>query len=466
MAKNKNKGAEAPKTQDKKEPVVVDNKKKDDTTVTVTTAPGAQSKKDNQQQKKQTAAPKPNPESSGKVENVAAEEVQSFQDKLLHPFVAKSLDEMKFDSFSTMDANHQAILLHAATEFYKTRDPHAPSTMFAKDMLDFNFQYALVRVSVQNWQEGKGNGLNVPTALVEQYVGAFNAFGMALNPTRVSADGTQTELKFDGTASDAEAIEEVKKDNETAQKIERKEIVIELDPEKWENNDDAAKGLAAQISQPGPAGENFHTMIEKAKTYLLKMADAKKTEEYGNYTIGDWFKAAMTLMGKKSILFSRGMVSTVVSSMKGDHNVVFSHCMVRLAMPKLNDEEARDLVKSFVFVKNSETEVPIDQDLAVKNGITSVTRDNLLEFATDLTSKGHKVMAKLKALYKDELGNPSEDTYVRNSVNKMIDITNMYLEKDAALTHYEEKEYPAAYKTVVDKLAEEEANDKKIMDKK
>lgn len=75
-------------------------------------------------------------------------------------------------------------------------------------------------------------------------------------------------------------------------------------------------------------------------------------------------------------------------------------------------------------------------------------------------------MAKLKALYKDELGNPSEDTYVRNSVNKMIDITNMYLEKDAALTHYKEKEYPAAYKTVVDKLAEEEANDKKIMDKK
>lgn len=457
---NKNKGANAPKVQDKKEPVKVDNKKKEGTTAAAAVAPGAQPKKDNQQQKKQTAAPKPNPESSGKVENVAAEEVQSFQDKLLHPYVAKTLDEMKFDSFSAMDANHQAILLHAATEFYKSRDPHAPSTMFAKDMLDFNFQYALVRVSVQNWQEGKGNGLNVPTNLVEHYVGAFNAFGMALNPSKTSDDGKQTELVFDGEASDKDAVEEVKKDNEIAQKIERKEIIVELDPDKWESDEEAIKGLTAQISQPGPAGENFYTMIDKTKTYLLKNADAKKTEEYGDYTIGDWFKAAMSLMGKKSILFSRGMVSTVVSSMKGDHNVVFSHCMVKLAMPKLNEEETCDLIKSFVFIRNSETNVPIDQDLAVKNGITNVTREDLLSLATDLTSTSKKVLAKLKSLYKDEFGNPLEDAYTRNIVNKMIDITNMYLEKDSALSHYEEKEYPEAYKAVVDKIAKEEGSTK------
>lgn len=450
---NKNKGAKAPKVQDKKEPVKVDNKEKKDTTTKVVT-PGTNTKKED-------TKPKSGVDSSGKVEVKEVEEVQSFQDKLLHPYVAKTLDEMKFDSFSAMDANHQAILLHAATEFYKSRDPHAPSTMFAKDMLDFNFQYALVRVSVQNWQEGKGNGLNVPTSLVEHYVGAFNAFGMALNPSKTSSDGKQTELVFDGEASDKEAVEEVKKDNETAQKIERKEIIVELDPDKWESDEEAVKGLAAQISQPGPAGENFYIMIDKAKTYLLKNADAKKTEEYGDYTIGDWFKAAMSLMGKKSILFSRGMVSTVVSSMKGDHNVVFSHCMVKLAMPKLNEEETRDLIKSFVFVRNSETNVPIDQDLAVKNGITNVTREDLLGLATDLTPISRKVLAKLKALYKDEFGKPLEDAYTRNVVNKMIDITNMYLEKDSVLSHYEEKEYPEAYKAVVDKIAEEEGTIKK-----
>lgn len=451
MGKNKNKGVEAPKTQETKQnPVIVDKKAKSEAKVETKVETKPTEKKPIEKPKK------PVIESTGKVETVKGEEVQSFQDKLLHPFVAKSIHEMEFNSFNSMDANHQAILLHAATEFYKMSNPKDPSTMFAKDMLNFNFSYALVRVTVQNWQEGKSNGLNVPTGLVEQFVSAFNAFGMALNPARTSSDGTQTELKFDENASDKESVEEVKKDNETAQKIERKEIIIELDPEKWENDEDATKGLAAQISQPGPAGENFYTMIQKAKTYLIKKADVKKTKEYGEYTIGDWFKAALALMGKKSVLFSRGMVSTVVSSMKGDHNIIFAHCLVRLAMSALNEEETRDLIKSFIFVKNSETEVPIDQDLAVKNGITSVTRDQLLTLASDMTDAGHKVMAKLKAVYKDDLGNPTEEAYVRKSVNKMIDITNMYLEKDAALSHYEEKEYQAAYKAVIDKMAEEE----------
>lgn len=465
MGKN-NKGAAAPsKPQDTKAAPVKSNsakeaedknKKKPAVGVTSTGA---------QQQKKAETKEKPKaasliPENSGVIEQADAEIVDTLQTMLMRPFEAKSIYDMKFDASNRMTPDGQALLLSCAERFFSRRDPNNHTTVIANQFLEMNIVYNMARITVQNWQEGVASGLRLPPAQVQEAIDSFNAFGLALKPGEVGPDGQQS-LVFDKDASDAETVKEIAAENAREQKVIRKEVVIVDDPDKWENNEEATTNILLMMGRSGKdhsSGKNLYEIIEASKKYLTRIADAKKTELYGDYTIGDWFNELLKIVGKKRAIFSRGLSASTVSSMKFLHHPIFSHCTVRLAIPQYTEEETRDLIKGFIVAQNEDSGVPLDQDLAVKNGITGVTREQLLAIASELGEPtiDARTWTKIKEVYKDVLGNPTDPAYVRNMANKMIEITNLYLDKDAALAPYEEKEYPAAYEAVVKTLTEAE----------
>lgn len=130
----------------------------------------------------------------------------------------------------------------------------------------------------------------------------------------------------------------------------------------------------------------------------------------------------------------------------------------------LSEEEAADLIKSFIKVRQEDPKLPIDETPAVKFGILEATREQFLNIPMDnempLAEMGlkkddpkykqitlaKKIMNKFLEAYGSEIGYDDPKFYL-HATNKMIEIRNLYVDKDAAFTLYTESEYPKATST-------------------
>lgn len=381
-------------------------------------------------------------------------------------FAVKDISELKFDNMSRLDANHQAILLQGATEFFKTRDPKSHLTMFANEMLEFDYMYMLARATAQNWQESKEFGLNVPKEKAQFFIDSFNTvFGLALKPAETD-DPRQTKLQFDESASDKDTVEQLKRENLMEAKV------IERDVDKWENEEMVRDGLAAElVDTTRRAGDSISAAIMKAKLYLTNKAkaelEAAKEEEKSakeenlklieSYNVGDMLIKLTELLGKKSSIVVNGFAGSSYSALAGDHCMIFAHSRLRKMIPIFSDEDAVSFIKACIKLKNQGSDIPLDSCLAVKNGIDEPTREFFLTLPVhamdpDRNSFNNekKQYNKFLEVFKEELKlgvAPSTDTpdkfreYCLKVANAMLNIRNMYVEDAAKWDPFKLEEY-------------------------
>lgn len=397
-------------------------------------------------------------------------------------FTVNDVSQLKWNEMSRMDANHQAILLQGASQFFASRDPKSAITQYANEMLEFNFVYHLARIAAQNWEEGKQLGLNVPKDRADFYISTFNTMmGLALQPAKQQpTDPNQTTLEFVEEKSDKEQVEILKREN-----VAPKRADIETDPDKWDSDAKAQAGIIHEMtSMNRKGGESLSIGIMKTKQYLLRIAKEnlakleeaatkdntaiesakKEVEQIESYNAGDLYLAMVDILGNKKSAVINGLCSGVNSSLAADSCTIFSHCNIRMAIPVFSDKDVSDLIKGFVKSKNADTNVPLDSCLAVKNGFLAPTRETFMmipihaeapntdksrkEYAFDrkqydkfMTLFGKAVVTEVGEVKTDE----KRREYWCNIANRMISIHNLYLDPAAQilpLTVADYSEYP------------------------
>lgn len=249
--------------------------------------------------------------------------------------------------------------------------------------------------------------------------------------------------------TEKEAKEEIKQEKKAP-------VVPELDAAKWKDENDAKNGLSYILSQQNsPFPNRFSEALMKVRLYRQNQEpDEAKKETWNKIGLGALFEDAVTLLGNKSTALVRGLCQGTVSSLIADHNPIFAHSTVKYNLPVLSEDEVVDLIKAFIRVRNADSKQPIDETTAVKNGILEPTRDFFLQVPqlsklvvnTDDPKSyevglAKKIMNKFYEAYKTEV--PMADPkFMLNATNKMIEIRNMYVDKDAAFALYTESEYP------------------------
>lgn len=354
-----------------------------------------------------------------------------------------------------------ARMLDVAERYISRMKAGEPATIKMEQAFTYNLAWGITKMSIQAREEKVEYGLNVPNddVIVTDIIDTFNSLGVALAP-HVSEDGKQMTLEFQEISPEAEkaAKEEIKQ--------EKTPVVPELDPDKWKSEDDAKKGLSYILAKQDQSFPNrFNETLLKVRTFKKNQeTDEEKKAVWDKIGLGALFENAVQLLGNRSTALVRGLCQGCVSALITDHNPIFAHSTVKYNLPMLSEEEAADLIKSFIKVRQEDPKLPIDETPAVKFGILEATREQFLNIPMDnempLAEMGlkkddpkykqitlaKKIMNKFLEAYGNEIGYDDPKFYL-HATNKMIEIRNLYVDKDAAFTLYTESEYPKATST-------------------
>lgn len=380
-----------------------------------------------------------------KVEVVNKETTENIPGKL-------DMNNIKLKSSQRLSGDGYARLLDVAQRHISKMSPDEPTTIKMEQAFTYNLAWAMTKATIQAREEKLELGIAVPNddVIVQDVIDTFNNLGVALAPHEVK-DGQMT-LQFKEIK--AETVKAAKEEI----KQEKSQVIPELDPTKWASDDDAKKGLSWVLTRnDAPFPNRFNECIMKVKQYRQNQeTDVEKKATWDKIGLGALFEDAVSLLGNKSTALVRGLCQGSVASLIGDHNPIFAHATIKYNLPVLSEEEIADLLKSFIKVRNEDPSKPVDETLAVKNGILEPTREFFLSVPKNaelkITEKdvtgcdigtAKKIMNKFKEAYKGEF-QMVDPQYHLKVTNKMIEIRNLYVAKDAAFVPYTEEEYPKA----------------------
>ena len=379
------------------------------------------------------------------VETVATEEIKPEPKEEIPSKI--DLNNIKLQPHQRMSGDGYARLLEVAQRHIAGMKSGEPATIKMEQAFTYNLAWGMTKASIQAREEKLELGLAVPNddVIVQDVINTFNNIGVTMLPHHVSDDGKQMTLSFKDIApeTEKEAKEEIKQEKKAP-------VVPELDASKWKDENDAKNGLSYILSQQNsPFPNRFSEALMKVRLYRQNQeSDEAKKETWNKIGLGALFEDAVTLLGNKSTALVRGLCQGTVSSLIADHNPIFAHSTVKYNLPVLSEEEVVDLIKAFIRVRNADSKQPIDDTTAVKNGILEPTRDFFLQVPqlsklvvnTDDPKSyevglAKKIMNKFYEAYKTEV--PMADPkFMLNATNKMIEIRNMYVDKDAAFALY------------------------------
>lgn len=391
------------------------------------------------------------------VEEVKVEEVTKETTENIPTSIDINNIKLKPDQY--MSGDGYARLLDVAQRHLSKMKTDESATIKMEQAFNYNMAWAMTKATIQAREEKIEIGIAVPNddIIVKDIIETFNNLGVALSPHEESSDGKQLTLGFDSISKETEKAAKAENKEEKAQitgKDKHKEP--ELDPTKWTNDDEAKQGLWWSLTRMNSSFPNrFSECLMKVKLYRQNQEkDAAKKATWDQIGLGSLFEDAIHILGNKATMLMRGLCQGAVASLVGDHNPIFAHSTIKYNLPMLSEEEIADLVKSFIKVRNT-GDTPVDESLAVKNGILEPSR----QFFLDVPINSHttvsikddnynnvclakKIMNKFVEAYKDQF-DKTDPQYNLKVTNKMIEIRNLYVDKGAAYAEYTEAEYPS-----------------------
>lgn len=406
--------------------------------------------------KEEKKVEKPTVDASGKVENVAAEEVKKLVTPTLEPPKVDSLVSiMKPTDF--MDANHAAEFLSALERRTARMDRSQSITIQMESMLDYNMLWYAVRLSVQSFAQKRECNMLTPNdqIIVQQAIDMAASMGVALE-SHPTDDPNQLQLKFKDISPETKAAAEAENEAQSAtSKSKRHQEVTEeqMNPMNWKTDEDAKIAINKEIQASGEAPSNkFLRILSKIKIYRENTeTDPIKKEIWKTASLGVLAKEYFNMIGKKGIVVISGLMGSTTTSMKLGQTMIFAHSLMRKNMKGLTDHDVVDLIKAFIETMHTDPTQPIEQDPCVVKGILAPTRDTFVRIALQKPAEDEtidwfkKIIGPFYDVYKDEVGAKSEEDYALKTANKMIEIRNLYVDKDAAFPLFTKEDF----KTVV-----------------
>lgn len=395
-----------------------------------------------QKEEKPKVTPPPVEEATGKVVETKAEEVK--KDTSLVPPTVNDL-ALKLGPNDLMDANHVAILLSAAERRLSKMDKSKPITAKVESMVDYNMLWALTKLSVQSFSQKRELNVIAPNdeLVVQEMIDMASSMGIALEAHPMS-DG-QMALTFKEENIDKETLDAAKTEIAAVKKHERL-TDEQMDPLNWKNDDDAKRALKQDLQETKETPSNkFLRLLGKIRIYKQNQeTDPVKKNLWDSISLGELTKVLMEYVGKKGIVVLNGLMAATTGSMKCGQTMIFAHSTIRNNMPALKEEEIADLLKTFIELRHSDPAQPIDQDLAIVKGILEPTRDTFVRIALQKPSEKEslddfkKIFFTFRKAYNAEVGSPvledgkDNPNFHLNVVNKMIEIRNLYVDKESA----------------------------------
>lgn len=408
-----------------------------------------------------------------KVEETSVEEVahKDKEKELQEVFLGKSTVAevatlLQDNANYQFDANHAATFLDVLERrTAKMKDSSLKIKM--EETLDYNLAFYAIVLSVQTYNAKKTLNLVVPSdeAIVQNFMDTFAGLGVALAPHKDDNNPQQTILEFKEISPETRAAAE----EEIKQQVEKKNPEIphkhhewteeELDPKNWDNDDIAKAALAEEFRRTGETPSNkLLRLLGKVREYKITHVDADKKAEWESASLGTLMEELNRIASNKFTVITRGLGSAVVNQMRTDGTVLFAHANMKKNMPALSDQDVCDLNKTFIRILHT-GDKPVEEDMAVTNGILSLDRDKIFRIATE-SPTGDDDVAQFKkifgAFYKafvnetgskkvinddgQEVANPDYSSL--KVANKMIEIRNLYVDKDSAFKPFKEGEYP------------------------
>lgn len=406
----------------------------------------------------------PKEDPTGTVETTVVEEVQE-QKKAPE---GSSLVPPKVDSLITlmqptdmMDANHAAIFMDTMERRLSKMKPNEPLTIKMESMLDYNMLWYAVKLSVQSYAQKRDMNMLTPNdeTIVQSAIDMAASMGIALeaHPTK---DG-QMALEFKNIPEDVKEAAQAENEAQAQQKKGKREPLSEeqMNPLNWKTDEEAIKALMQDIRATNESPSNkFLRLLGKVKTYRQNVeTDPVKKNLWNTCKIGDLTEEFIKLVGKKGIIVLNGLISGTVASMRCGQTMIFAHSTVKKNMPALSDEEIADLVKTFIKIQHEGSDKPLDQDAAVVKGILEPTRDLFVRIALLKPSEDHKtdldwykkVLNPFFNSYKEEVGSrvttdgADNPDFPLKAANKMIEIRNLYVDKDAVFPLFTKADFDA-----------------------
>ena len=393
-------------------------------------------------EEKSKVTPPPVEESTGKVVETKVEEVK--KEASLVPPTVNDL-ALKLGPNDLMDANHVAILLDAAERRLAKMDKSKPITAKVEAMVDYNMLWALTKLSVQSFSQKRELNVIAPNdeLVVQEMIDMASSMGIALE-AHPTADG-QMALAFKEENIDKETLEAAKTEIASVKKHDRL-TDEQMDPLNWQNDDDAKRALKQDLQDTGETPSNkFLRLLGKIRLYKQNQeTDPVKKNLWDNISLGELTKVLMEYVGKKGIVVLNGLMAATTGSMKCGQTMIFAHSAIRNNMPALKEEEIADLLKTFIELRHADPAQPIDQDLAIVKGILEPTRDTFVRIALQKPSEKEslddfkKIFFTFRKAYNTEVGSPvledgkDNPNFHLNAANKMIEIRNLYVDKESA----------------------------------
>lgn len=411
---------------------------------------------------------KPAVDATGTVENVQVEEVKP---PVTSTTAGGSLVPPKVDSLvatmgpnDLMDANHAAEFLSALERRTARMDRSKPITIQMESMLDYNMMWYAVRLSVQSFAQKRECNMLTPNdeLIVQQAIDTAASMGVALE-AHPTDDPNQMRLEFKEISPETKAAAEAenKAQGLTAKAPRRKELTEEqMNPLNWKNDDDAKASITQDLQASGETPSNkFLRILGKIKAYKENIeTDPVKKSLWTGANLGTLAKEYFNIIGKKGIVVLSGLMSSTTTSLKLGQTMIFAHSLLRKNMKGLNDQDVVDLIKTFIEVMHTDPAQPIDQDPCIVKGILAPTRDTFVRIALQKPGENEvldwfkKIIGPFYDVYKDEIGSKvvevegkqeANPDFPLKAANKMIEIRNMYVDKEAAFPLFTKDDFKA-----------------------
>lgn len=394
---------------------------------------------------KPTATPNP-PLADPTIEEKVAEEVVATK-----PTGKVNLSSIKLDENHKFSNDAFVRMMDVAERHISKMKSGEVATIKMEQLFEYNLAWAMTKMAVQAREEKEQYKLAFPNddIVVQDAIDVLASLGVSTTATP-SADGKQMSLEF--KEIDENTVKAAKEET----KIEKSTVVPEQDPEKWENEDQARKGLAYLLSQSPISLQNkFSTALMKLRVFRKNQeSDAKKKESWDSIKIGALFEDLVNMLGKKATMLTKGLCQGTVTAMSCDHNPIFAHSTIKYNLPSLTEDEVADLMKTFIKICNKGT--AIEETTAFKNGIIEPTRDLFLDIPRLVNAEvkgtpeeqekirsSKKIMHRFVEAYKnDDLPSSVDPNHDLEITNRMITIRNLYVGKDQAFALFTESDYP------------------------
>lgn len=403
------------------------------------------------------------PASGVTIETPIVEEVKKEEKKVTSAPPAKATVRDLINTFTDndyVDANHAAVLLDTLERRTSKMDRSKPITIQMESLLDYNLMWAATKFAVQTYKQRDELKMLTPNDefIVQQAIDTASAMGVALEAHVDPSNPAQQVLEFKEISDETKKAAEEEIAAEKAEKtVSTKHTWLtpeQLDPSTWKTDDDARAALRQEMMATHESPSNkFLRILGKIRLYKENTeTDPLKKDLWNKCSLTDLADEYQRLLDKKGMMVINGLMNSTVNSLKCGETMIFAHCLLRKNMPALHDNELAELVKMFIKIKHGDSTEPLDQDLAVTNGILKPNADTFVRIAMEQPDKTQgedinwfkKVNNVLFTTYKEDIGSrvvedPATKTIAPNpdykikSVNKMIEIRNLYVDEKSRI---------------------------------